>query len=97
MNLSQVCPLGHFSQIKIVLMFEKFMLTFSSVLGTVALVFYVFPYLGLIFIPMIIIYYGVSAYYRHSSVETKRLDSLMRSILYSSYTGSSTQDCPGSR
>ncbi|KAL0059429.1 hypothetical protein AAF712_013819 [Marasmius tenuissimus] len=64
---------------------SQFLLTFSSVLGTVALVFYVFPYLGIIFIPMVIIYYITSVYYRHSSVETKRLDSLMRSVLYSSY------------
>ncbi|KAK1229440.1 hypothetical protein PQX77_007488 [Marasmius sp. AFHP31] len=64
---------------------SQFLLTFSSVLGTVALVFYVFPYLGIIFVPMVIIYYIASVYYRHSSVETKRLDSLMRSVLYSSY------------
>ncbi|KAJ7054729.1 multidrug resistance-associated ABC transporter [Mycena amicta] len=60
--------------------------TFSSVLGTVALVFYTFPYLGIIFAPMVVLYYMVSSYYRRSSVETKRLDSLMRSALYASYT-----------
>ncbi|KAF7297335.1 Multidrug resistance-associated ABC transporter protein [Mycena indigotica] len=60
--------------------------TFSSVLGTVALVFYTFPYLGIIFAPMIVLYYMISSYYRRSSVETKRLDSLMRSALYASYT-----------
>jgi len=53
--------------------------TFSSVLGTVGLVFYTFPLLGIIFAP--------SIYYRRSSVETKRLDSLMRSALYGSYSG----------
>ncbi|CAA7270432.1 unnamed protein product [Cyclocybe aegerita] len=58
--------------------------TFSSVLGTVALVFYTFPYLGIIFAPMSVLYYLVATYYRRSSVETKRLDSLMRSILYGS-------------
>ncbi|THU93933.1 multidrug resistance-associated ABC transporter [Dendrothele bispora CBS 962.96] len=57
-----------------------------SVLGTIALVFYVFPYLGLIFIPLSVLYYLVQAYYRRTSVETKRLDSLMRSALYSSYS-----------
>ncbi|CAK5271106.1 unnamed protein product [Mycena citricolor] len=60
--------------------------TFSNVLGTVALVFYTFPYLGIIFVPMSIMYYLVALYYRRSSVETKRLDSLMRSTLYASYT-----------
>ncbi|KAG7095244.1 hypothetical protein E1B28_006018 [Marasmius oreades] len=65
---------------------SQFMLTFSSVLGTMALVLYVLPYLGIIFIPMIALYYLASLYYRRTSVETKRLDSLMRSALYSSYT-----------
>ena len=49
--------------------------------------FYTFPYLGIIFLPMAIIYYIISIYYRRSSVETKRLDSLLRSILYGSYSG----------
>ncbi|KAJ7658484.1 multidrug resistance-associated ABC transporter [Mycena rosella] len=60
--------------------------TFSSVIGTVFLVFYTFPYLGIIFAPMAVLYYAVAVYYRHSSVETKRLDSLMRSALYASYS-----------
>ncbi|KAH8110164.1 multidrug resistance-associated ABC transporter [Phellopilus nigrolimitatus] len=60
--------------------------TFSNVLGTVALVFYTFPYLGIIFVPLSMLYYLVSKYYRKSSVETKRLDSLMRSALYASYS-----------
>ena len=59
----------------------------SSVVGTAVLVFYTFPYLGIIFIPMIILYYTAAIYYRASSVETKRLDSLMRSLLYASYSG----------
>lgn len=61
--------------------------TFFSVIGTVGLVFYAFPYLGIIFLPLGILYYGASVYYRRSSVETKRLDSLNRSMLYASYTG----------
>ena len=65
----------------------KFLTTFSTVLGTIALVFYTFPYLGIIFIPMGALYYIISIYYRRSSVETKRLDSLLRSILYGSYSG----------
>ncbi|KAJ6465868.1 multidrug resistance-associated ABC transporter [Mycena sanguinolenta] len=60
--------------------------TFASVLGTVGLVFYTFPLLGIIFAPMAILYYLVALYYRRSSVEAKRLDSLMRSSLYASYT-----------
>ncbi|PCH38966.1 ATP-dependent bile acid permease [Wolfiporia cocos MD-104 SS10] len=64
--------------------------TFSSVLGTVALVFYTFPYLGLIFIPLTILYYTAATFYRRSSVETKRLDSIMRSTLYAAYSESLT-------
>ena len=55
-------------------------------LGTAALVFYTFPYLGIIFVPLSILYYLTAIYYRRTSVETKRLDSIMRSALYSSYS-----------
>ncbi|RDX46560.1 multidrug resistance-associated ABC transporter [Lentinus brumalis] len=58
----------------------------SSVLGTAGLVFYTFPYLGIIFVPMIILYYFASLYYRRSSVEIKRVDSLLRSNLFASYS-----------
>lgn len=64
----------------------QFLSTFSSILGTVALVFYTFPYLGIIFAPMGVLYWAASVYYRRTSVETKRLDSLMRSALYASYS-----------
>ena len=49
--------------------------------------FYTFPYLGIIFAPMIILYYLAAIYYRRTSVETKRLDANLRSVLYASYTG----------
>lgn len=49
--------------------------------------FYTFPYLGIIFVPLMILYYIAAVYYRRSSVEAKRLDSLLRSALYSSYSG----------
>ncbi|EKM53211.1 uncharacterized protein PHACADRAFT_259405 [Phanerochaete carnosa HHB-10118-sp] len=60
--------------------------TASNVAGTVALVFYTFPLLGIIFVPLFIFYYATAIFYRRTSVETKRLDSLMRSALYSSYS-----------
>ncbi|EIW55759.1 multidrug resistance-associated ABC transporter [Trametes versicolor FP-101664 SS1] len=60
--------------------------TASSVVGTAALVFYTFPYLGIIFVPLMTLYYIAAVYYRRSSVEAKRLDSLLRSALYSSYS-----------
>lgn len=65
----------------------QFTTSLSNVLGTIALIFYIFPYLGIIFVPMTILYYLVSVYYRRTSIETKRLDSLMRSSLYASYSG----------
>lgn len=65
-------------------------LGFSNVIGTAALVFYTFPYLGIIFVPLSILYYATALYYRRTSVETKRLDSLMRSALYASYSGKSS-------
>ncbi|KZP34073.1 multidrug resistance-associated ABC transporter, partial [Athelia psychrophila] len=61
-----------------------FLSMFSSVLGTVGLVFYTFPYLGILFVPLTFIYWIAANYYRRTSVETKRLDSLMRSTLYGS-------------
>ncbi|KAI0371903.1 multidrug resistance-associated ABC transporter [Pilatotrama ljubarskyi] len=60
--------------------------TASSVVGTAGLVFYTFPYLGIIFAPLIILYYIAALYYRRTSVEAKRLDSLLRSALYASYS-----------
>ncbi|KAL1687601.1 P-loop containing nucleoside triphosphate hydrolase protein [Schizophyllum commune] len=59
---------------------------FGNLLGTVGLVFYIFPYLGIIFAPLGVLYYVVALYYRKSSVETKRLDAILRSSLYASYT-----------
>ncbi|KAJ3514014.1 hypothetical protein NMY22_g14878 [Coprinellus aureogranulatus] len=68
----------------------QFSNTLFSVFGTVVLVFYTFPYLGIIFVPLTILYQLVSIYYRRTSVETKRWDSLLRSLLYASYSGNLT-------
>ncbi len=56
-------------------------------IGTAGLVFYTFPYLGIIFAPLLILYYVAAIYYRRTSVEAKRLDSNLRSVLYASYSG----------
>ena len=53
----------------------------------VVLVFYTFPLLGVIFAPLSLFYWIVATYYRRTSVETKRLDSILRSALYGSYSG----------
>ena len=39
---------------------------------------------------MIVLYYTAAVYYRRTSVEAKRLDSNLRSVLYASYTGKSS-------
>ncbi|TFK23809.1 ATP-dependent bile acid permease [Coprinopsis marcescibilis] len=64
--------------------------TLFRIFGTVGLVFYVFPYLGTIFVPLVTIYQVISLYYRRTSVEVNRWDSLHRSILYSSVSESLT-------
>ncbi|KAF4589934.1 hypothetical protein EYR38_009229 [Pleurotus pulmonarius] len=64
----------------------SFMATIMSMFGTAGLVFYTFPYLGIMFAPMAVVYYVIAKYYRRTSIETKRLDSLMRSRLYASYS-----------
>ena len=55
------------------------MLTFSSVLGTVALVFYTFPLLGIIFAPMTVIYFLASMYYRRTYYDTVVFHSIRQS------------------
>ena len=55
--------------------------------GTIFLVFYTFPYLGILFVPLGIFYSFSAIYYRRTSVETKRLDSILRSKLYAAYAG----------
>ncbi|RXW22412.1 hypothetical protein EST38_g3441 [Candolleomyces aberdarensis] len=62
----------------------SFLSIVTSVFGVIALIFYTFPWLGIIFVPLTVIYYLVSVYYRASSVETKRLDAILRSSLYAS-------------
>ncbi|KAJ7714243.1 multidrug resistance-associated ABC transporter [Mycena maculata] len=68
------------------MMAMQFALSFCSVLGTVTLVFYVFPYLGILFVPSTVLYLLALIYYCRTSVETKRMDSLLRSALYASYS-----------
>ncbi|KAF9262693.1 multidrug resistance-associated ABC transporter [Marasmius fiardii PR-910] len=63
-----------------------FFFILASVFGTVGLVFYTLPLLGIMFAPTAVIYYVMAGFYRRSSVEIKRLDSLSRSKFYSSYS-----------
>ncbi|CUA66748.1 hypothetical protein RSOLAG22IIIB_00195 [Rhizoctonia solani] len=53
-----------------------------SIFGTVALVFYTYAWLGIMFPPLFILYWYFSMFYRRTSIEVKRLDSILRSLLY---------------
>ncbi|KZO98301.1 multidrug resistance-associated ABC transporter [Calocera viscosa TUFC12733] len=65
--------------------FYQLLTTFASVVGTVFLVFYTYAYLGIIFIPLLVLYWAASTFYRRTSVEVKRMDSVLRSNLYAAY------------
>ncbi|CAE6417184.1 unnamed protein product [Rhizoctonia solani] len=57
-----------------------------SILGTVALVFYTYAWLGIMFPPLFILYWYFSMFYRRTSIEVKRLDSILRSLLYAAFS-----------
>ncbi|KAE8541543.1 hypothetical protein D1P53_002905 [Cryptococcus gattii VGV] len=56
-----------------------------SAIGTFSLILYSYPWLGLAFIPLTIIYYIAGSYYRQTSREIKRINSITRSRIYSSF------------
>ncbi|QRV79190.1 ABC transporter transmembrane region [Ceratobasidium sp. AG-Ba] len=57
-----------------------------SVFGTVALVFYSYAWIGIMFPPLFVMYWYFSMYYRRTSIEVKRLDSILRSLLYAAFS-----------
>ncbi|KEP49841.1 multidrug resistance-associated ABC transporter [Rhizoctonia solani 123E] len=57
-----------------------------SIIGTVALVFYTYAWLGIMFPPLFILYWYFSMFYRRTSIEVKRLDSILRSLLYAAFS-----------
>lgn len=63
----------------------QFLSSILGVLGTIALVFYTYAYLGILFVPLIAMYSFFAAFYRKTSREVKRLDSTTRSYIYSSF------------
>jgi hypothetical protein len=76
---------------------SEFLSECLAVLGTFALVTYTLPWLSLAFIPLVLFFvsyrygskltrqYISAAYYRQTSRELKRLDSILRSHIYSSF------------
>ncbi|WWD20530.1 hypothetical protein CI109_105006 [Kwoniella shandongensis] len=53
--------------------------------GTFGLILYTYPWLGISFIPLSLFYYVCGSYYRSTSREVKRIDSITRSHIYSSF------------
>ncbi|KAF9090660.1 hypothetical protein BGX29_011350 [Mortierella sp. GBA35] len=68
----------------------EFTITIVTLMGTFILIIVVFPWLTLAIVPIVVIYYGLSVYYRTTSREVKRLDSNMRSYLYAYFSESLT-------
>ncbi|KDQ12182.1 hypothetical protein BOTBODRAFT_34790 [Botryobasidium botryosum FD-172 SS1] len=58
----------------------------SSVFGTVGLVVWSYHWLGVMFPPLFLSFWFLLTYYRRTSREAQRMDSLLRSLLYASYT-----------
>ncbi|KAK8850349.1 hypothetical protein IAR55_004267 [Kwoniella newhampshirensis] len=64
---------------------ETLLVNGLSAIGTFCLILYTYPWLGLSFIPLCIFYYTCGSYYRQISREVKRIDSIARSQIYSSF------------
>jgi ATP-binding cassette subfamily C (CFTR/MRP) protein 1 len=56
-----------------------------SIFGTMGLVFYSYPYLGIMFLPMFGAYWGIGMFYARSSRQLRRIDSITRSYVYSTF------------
>lgn len=52
-----------------------------NVLGVIALIFYAFPWLGIMLVPLFLLYYSVASFYRATSREVKRIDSIVSMLL----------------
>jgi ATP-binding cassette subfamily C (CFTR/MRP) protein 1 len=48
-------------------------------------VFYTYAYLGILFVPMLLLYCGLSSFFRNTSRDLKRIDSTTRSFIYSHF------------
>lgn len=68
----------------------EFTITIVTLAGTFILIIVVFPWMTLAIVPIVVLYYSLSVYYRVTSREVKRLDSNMRSYLYAYFSESLT-------
>ncbi|KAF9581339.1 hypothetical protein BGW38_001686 [Lunasporangiospora selenospora] len=65
--------------------YRMFTGTASMVISTFILIAVIFPYFLAPLVPMLVFYYYAAIYYRSSSRELKRLDSILRSSLYAHF------------
>ncbi|KAL6591713.1 P-loop containing nucleoside triphosphate hydrolase protein [Neocallimastix sp. 'constans'] len=65
---------------------QSFLSCFAVTLSTLFLIIYATPIFLVALIPLLLIYYLMQEYYRNTSREVKRLDSLARSPLYANFT-----------
>jgi len=59
---------------------------FGNTIATLAFMLYVAPIFGVALVPLLILYYFVQQFYRSTSRELKRIDSITRSPLYANFT-----------
>ncbi|WVQ95732.1 hypothetical protein IAU59_002831 [Kwoniella sp. CBS 9459] len=64
---------------------ETLLVNALAAVGTFGLILYTYPYLGLAFIPLCFFYYIAGSFYTQCSREVKRIDSITRSQIYSSF------------
>jgi ATP-binding cassette subfamily C (CFTR/MRP) protein 1 len=67
---------------------RMFLGTLGMTLSTFGLMIYVFPYFAIPLVPLLVLYYYVQLFYRFTSRELKRLDSVSRSPLYAHFAES---------
>ncbi|KAF8927650.1 P-loop containing nucleoside triphosphate hydrolase protein [Dissophora ornata] len=66
--------------------YRMFTGTASNVISTFILIAVIFPYFLIPLVPMLIFYYYAAVYYRFSSRELRRIDSILRSSLYAHFS-----------
>ncbi|WWC65416.1 uncharacterized protein I303_108034 [Kwoniella dejecticola CBS 10117] len=64
---------------------ETLLVNALAAVGTFGLILYTYPYLGIAFVPLVLFYWLAGSYYRQTSREIKRIDSITRSQIYSSF------------
>ncbi|ORX52502.1 hypothetical protein BCR36DRAFT_324258 [Piromyces finnis] len=65
---------------------QSFLSCFAITVSTLLLIIYATPIFLIALIPLLVIYYLMQEFYRNTSREIKRLDSLARSPLYANFT-----------